>query len=93
MTPLIALYGRAINSLSMRNYHPGADGALASGHDQFFSAFSRRGDLPKRKGDELAETLDGLARQNTFYLEVMHSPPAPRLASCWAAPSQCRLST
>jgi adenosine deaminase len=38
-----ALYGRAINSLSMRNYNPGADGALPSGHDQFFSTFGRFG--------------------------------------------------
>lgn len=45
-----------------------------SGHDQFFTAFSRRGSLPKRSGDALAEVLDGLARQNTFYSELMVSP-------------------
>lgn len=38
-----ALYTRTINSLSMRSYHPGADGAMASGHDQFFSTFARFG--------------------------------------------------
>jgi adenosine deaminase len=38
-----ALYNRAINALSMRNYDPGADGAMASGHDQFFATFGRFG--------------------------------------------------
>lgn len=47
-----------------------------SGHDQFFTAFSRRGSTQKRSGDALAEVLDGLARQNTFYSEVMVSPQA-----------------
>lgn len=45
-----------------------------SGHDQFFSAFSRRGVTPKRTGDALAETMDTLARQNTFYAELMVTP-------------------
>lgn len=47
-----------------------------SGHDQFFSAFARRTMLPKRAGDALAETLDGLARQNTYYAELMVTPQA-----------------
>ncbi|WP_293902984.1 adenosine deaminase [Phenylobacterium sp.] len=59
-----------IDSLTVR--HPGFRDR--SGHDQFFSAFSRRGSLPKRAGDALAETLDGLARQNTFYAELMVTP-------------------
>lgn len=61
------------DSLSTRE--PGFAGR--SGHDQFFSAFSRfalAGD--KRPGDELAEVLNGLARQNTFYLEAMITPQA-----------------
>jgi len=45
-----------------------------SGHDQFFTAFDRRGALPKRAGDGLAITLEGLARQNTFYAELMFTP-------------------
>ena len=45
-----------------------------SGHDQFFTAFARRGVSPKRQGDALAETLNGLARQNTFYAELMVTP-------------------
>ena len=43
-----------------------------SGHDQFFSAFQRFGLAgARRDGDALAEVLDGLARQNTYYLEAM----------------------
>lgn len=45
-----------------------------SGHDQFFTAFSRRGSMPKRGGDALAETMETLARQNTFYSEMMFTP-------------------
>lgn len=45
-----------------------------SGHDQFFTAFSRRGQSPRRTGDALAETLNGLAHQNTFYSELMVTP-------------------
>ncbi|MCW5760782.1 MAG: adenosine deaminase, partial [Phenylobacterium sp.] len=59
-----------IDSLTTR--HPGFRDR--SGHDQFFTAFSRRGTTPKRSGDALAETLDGLARQNTFYAELMVTP-------------------
>ena len=61
-----------LDSLTVR--HPGFRGR--SGHDQFFTAFSRRGTLPKRNGDALAEVLDGLARQNTFYTELMVTPQA-----------------
>ena len=64
-----------IDSLSTRR--PGF--ADRSGHDQFFSAFGRYGVGDRRYGDLLALVADDLARQNTFYLEVMHSPPAPRL--------------
>jgi len=59
-----------LDSLTVR--HPGFRDR--SGHDQFFSAFSRRATLPKRAGDELAETLDNLAHQNTFYAELMLTP-------------------
>ena len=45
-----------------------------SGHDQFFTAFSRRGQSPGRTGDALAETLNVLAHQNTFYSELMVTP-------------------
>lgn len=59
-----------IDSLSTR--HPGFRDR--SGHDQFFTAFGRRGVTPARAGDALAETLEGLARQNTFYAELMVTP-------------------
>ncbi|WP_293678210.1 adenosine deaminase [uncultured Phenylobacterium sp.] len=67
-----ALRSDLIDSLTVRK--PGFRGR--SGHDQFFTAFSRRGTTAKRVGDALAETLDGLARQNTFYAELMVSPMA-----------------
>lgn len=59
-----------IDSLTVR--HPGFRDR--SGHDQFFSAFSRRPSAPRRNGDALAETMDTLARQNTFYAELMVTP-------------------
>jgi len=59
-----------IDSLTVR--HPGFRDR--SGHDQFFTSFDRRGVSPKRQGDILAEALDGLARQNTFYAELMVTP-------------------
>lgn len=57
---------------SFSTRHPGFAGR--SGHDQFFSAFARRGTKPARSGDELAVVMDDLARQNTFYLEAMVTP-------------------
>ena len=59
-----------IDSMTVR--HPGFRDR--SGHDQFFSSFSRRGVSLKRNGDALAEVLDTLARQNTFYSELMVTP-------------------
>jgi adenosine deaminase len=72
-----ALYGRAINSLSMRNYNPGADGALPSGHDQFFSTFGRfgtatDGNLPAL----LAVARDYAAGDNVSYVETSVNPSA-----------------
>lgn len=72
-----ALYGRAVNSLSMRNYNPGADGALPSGHDQFFSTFGRfgtatDGNLPAL----LAVARDYAAGDNVSYVETSVNPSA-----------------
>ena len=72
-----ALYGRAINSLSMRNYNPGADGALASGHDQFFSTFARFGivadsHLPAM----LAVVREYAAADHVGYVETSANPTA-----------------
>lgn len=58
---------------SLTTRHPGFRDRL--GHDQFFTAFGRFGRANLgRDGDVLAEVLNGLARQNTFYLEAMVSP-------------------
>ncbi len=72
-----ALYGRAINSLSMRSYNPGADGAMASGHDQFFSTFGRfgpvlNGNLPGL----LAAARDYAAGDHVGYVETSVNPAA-----------------
>lgn len=65
-----ALRSAFLDSVTTR--HPGFRDR--SGHDQFFTAFSRRGVAPGRTGDALAETLNGLARQNTFYADLMITP-------------------
>ena len=65
-----ALRSALIDSLTVR--HPGFRDR--STHDQFFTAFGRRGPTPKRMGDALAETMETLARQNTFYAELMVTP-------------------
>ncbi len=58
---------------SMTTRHPGFRDR--SGHDQFFSAFDRFGATrPERIADMMAGVLNGLARQNTFYLEAMVTP-------------------
>jgi adenosine deaminase len=72
-----ALYSRAINALSMRSYHPGADGALPSGHDQFFSTFGRfgtvtDGNLPGL----LAVARDQAAGDHVGYVETSVNPSA-----------------
>jgi adenosine deaminase len=61
-----------LDSLSVR--HPGFRDR--SGHDQFFTAFARLGMPPDRAGDALAYAMEGLAQQNTFYLEIMITPQA-----------------
>jgi adenosine deaminase len=72
-----ALYARAINSLSMRDYNAGADGALASGHDQFFSTFARFGavtdaNLPAM----LAVAREYAADDRVSYVETSANPEA-----------------
>lgn len=67
-----ALRSALTDSLTTR--HPGFRDR--SGHDQFFTSFSRRGTSPRRVGDALAETMETLARQNTWYIELMVSPQA-----------------
>ena len=65
-----ALRSLVVDSVSTR--HPGFRDR--SGHDQFFSSFGRMGMKPSREGDALAVVMGDLARQNTFYLELMVTP-------------------
>ena len=66
-----AMRSALTDSFSVR--HPGFRDR--SGHDQFFTAFGRFGAAGfKRNGDVLADAMDTLGRQNTFYLEAMTSP-------------------
>lgn len=58
---------------SLTTRHPGFRDR--SGHDQFFTAFGRFGRAGAgRDGDILAQVLNDLGRQNTFYLEAMVTP-------------------
>jgi adenosine deaminase len=71
-----ALYGRAINSLSMRGYSPGA-GGQATGHDQFFSTFGRFGAAGDgRLADMLAVAREYAAGDHVSYVETSVNPSA-----------------
>ncbi len=63
------MYDRLVDAFSMRNHDP----ALGSGHDRFFATFDAFEAAPHRTGDSLAEVVSRLARQNTWYVEVMQS--------------------
>jgi hypothetical protein len=63
-------YGAMIDGLSMRGVAP----KPISGHDRFFQAFARFNTKPGRTGDMLAEVAARLARENTYYVELMLSP-------------------
>ena len=68
-----ALRSAMMDSLSVRR--PGFRDR--SGHDQFFTAFSRFGAAGAgRAGDVLANAMETLAHQNTFYLEATVSAQA-----------------
>lgn len=72
-----ALYNRAINALSMRSYDPGADGAMASGHDQFFATFGRFGAAGDGKlGAMLAVAREYAAGDTVDYVETSVNPTA-----------------
>lgn len=66
------LYDRLINAFSMRNFVPTAG---YSGHDQFFSTFSRFGGINKsHTGEWIDEAASRSAAQNQQYLELMQTP-------------------
>lgn len=72
-----ALYSRAVDALSMRNYTPGAPGAAASGHDQFFSTFGRFGVVAgSNMGAMLAVARQYAALDHVAYIETMNNPKA-----------------
>lgn len=58
-----------VDAWSMRNFDPSS----GSAHDHFFGAFERYDAASTRYGDMLAEVVSRLARQNTWYIEVMQS--------------------
>jgi adenosine deaminase len=63
-----AYYSRLVDAWSTRNL---AEGAV-SGHDQFFDAFGKFGEISGRRiGDMLAEVASNAAAQHVDYLEVM----------------------
>lgn len=68
-----ALYDALIDSFSMRAYVPTPG---ISGHDQFFSTFSRFDVMSGTWGEWLHEVATRAAAQNEQYLEVMSTPPA-----------------
>jgi adenosine deaminase len=72
-----ALYNRAIDALSVRNYAPGADGAAASGHDQFFSTFGRfAASALNTMGPMIAVTREYAAGDHVAYVESSANPNA-----------------
>ncbi|WP_419255274.1 adenosine deaminase family protein [Caulobacter sp. ErkDOM-YI] len=73
------LYNRAIDALSMRNYAPGADGATASGHDQFFSTFGRfAASAVRNMGPMITVTRDYAAGDRVSYVESSANPNTMR---------------
>src|SRR5579862_1460530 len=70
------LYDALINSFSMRSFVPYAG---VSGHDHFFDSFAKFGGTDKRHvGEWVDEVTARAAGQNEQYMELMHTPKAPR---------------
>jgi adenosine deaminase len=68
-----AFHSATVDALSMRNFVPG--NAAASGHDQFFSTFSRFGGLDGHRAEAVAVTLEQAARDRVPYVELIANPP------------------
>ncbi|WP_031517237.1 adenosine deaminase family protein [Streptomyces sp. NRRL F-5123] len=75
-----AFHGTIVRAWSMQDFPPDGDG-----HDHFFTAFDKFGEVTWRhRGDMLAEVADTAVAQNQFYLETMVTPAsgeAKRLAA------------
>ncbi len=66
------LRSEVIDSLSMRDFVAGRDGATTAGHDHFFAAFARFGPWkPEHRKEFLAEVIRRAADQNESYMELM----------------------
>jgi len=66
------LYDTLVDAFSMRSFVPSSG---TSGHDQFFSTFSRfSGTSKQHEGEWLDEVASRAAAQNEQYLEVMQTP-------------------
>jgi adenosine deaminase len=66
-----ALYGRLLDSFSMRQFHPGPE----SGHDHFFATFGKFGAATNNHTAEmLAEVLERAAQGHLQYMELMFNP-------------------
>ncbi|HEU4416669.1 MAG TPA: adenosine deaminase, partial [Candidatus Angelobacter sp.] len=66
-----ALYGHLLDSLSMRQFHPGAE----SGHDHFFATFGKFGAATNNHTAEmLAEARSRAAEGHLQYMELMFNP-------------------
>jgi adenosine deaminase len=73
------LYDKLIDAFSLRSYVPYSGW---SGHDQFFSTFSRFGGTDKRHtGEWIDEVTTRAAAQNEQYVELMETPPFGHAAS------------
>jgi adenosine deaminase len=64
-----ALYNRAIDAMSMRNWDP-----MANGRDHFFASFAKFGPASTKTGEMLAEATSRAASENVSYLELMLTP-------------------
>ena len=64
-----ALYGQAIDAMSMRNWNP-----ALNGHDHFFGSFAKLGPSSQRTGEMLAEVSARAAGEHVSYMELMITP-------------------
>lgn len=75
----LPLYGRAIDTMSVRGYERGVGDPLVPVEQRFFSAFDRFRPVARgRGGDMLAAVRAIAAGENTAYLELMQAPSAGR---------------
>ncbi|MBB3887506.1 adenosine deaminase [Xanthomonas campestris pv. campestris] len=70
----VALYGRVVDALSMRNHL--ASPSQPTGHGQFFSTFGKFDAVVRaRVADTVAAVLEQAARDRVPYVEIIANPP------------------